>query len=314
MPLKVTGRHYAENLQRCDILFATMRHFGLSALFEDISIVVPGAEAALITRYAAAWSDFPIRIVVEDDFLAVFAEYTKIYQVRPWHRQQIIKLFSVRQATQPFVLVLDPDVIALRPFGIGDIIRNGRAMIQPESRSVHPDWWRASARLLDWPLDLEGEGMSVTPAILNRDICNAMCDRLEAVHNREWYRILLENYAIDWTEYTLYHTTGRCLGLIDQKHFTPAAADLHLLADYQVWVHGDLDPASFNRLFTEGQRGLFTVLQSNLRIDPAIVAALLRPHMPITLGTQPNVPLQPQNRTRELIGAAVRKLMGLSRR
>ena len=86
--------------------------------------------------------------MAEREFLDVFREYNKLYQVRPWHRQQIIKLFCAKLVSTPFFLTLDPDVMALRRFSYTDLIKDGRALLEPEARTVHPDWWRASASLL----------------------------------------------------------------------------------------------------------------------------------------------------------------------
>ena len=38
LPLKITGRHYADNLNRCDLLFCTLRHFGLAPLFAEVLV------------------------------------------------------------------------------------------------------------------------------------------------------------------------------------------------------------------------------------------------------------------------------------
>ena len=89
MALKVKGRHYPDNIGRCDILFSSLRHFGLNALFDEFLIVVPGDEEQHIRRYAKAWSDFPIRWVVEDEYLTLFKKFSSFHQVRPWHRQHL---------------------------------------------------------------------------------------------------------------------------------------------------------------------------------------------------------------------------------
>ena len=136
LPLKISGRHYAENLARCDLLFATLRHFGLTHLYAEILIVVPQDEHALISDHAKAWSDFPIDILAEDNFLNVFREYNKWHQVRPWHRQQIIKLYCAKLVSSPFFMTLDPDVLALRHFTCEDLIQDGRALIEPEARTA----------------------------------------------------------------------------------------------------------------------------------------------------------------------------------
>jgi len=314
LPLKISGRHYSENLNRCDLLFGTMRHFGLVPLLAEVLIIVPGDEREVIAHHAEAWSDFPIRIVAEDGFLDVFRQYAAMHQVRPWHRQQIIKLFSATLVSTPFFLTLDPDVMALRHFGYSDLVQDGRALLEPESRHVHPDWWQASARLLGLEPALDRPGMSVTPAILARSVCVALTERLEAKHGRAWYRVLLENYAINWTEYTLYYLVAESSGLLDQLHRVPADGAPRLLSPYQVWTKADLDRTRLAALYNTPQRDFFCVIQSNAGVGSAEIAALLAPHVPIALRPAVSVAGRRGDRLRELGGAAIRKVIGRLRR
>lgn len=309
LPLKVSGRHYGENLTRCDLLFATMRRFELAGLFAEILIVVPQDEHALICRHAEGWSDFPINIVVEDTFLDVFREYGKWHQVRPWHRQQIIKLYCAKLVSSPFFLTLDPDVMALRGFSYADLIKDGRALMEPEDRSVHAAWWKASAHLLGLTPSLDSPGMSVTPALLARDICLALFDRLEARHCTPWYRVLLENYGIDWTEYTLYYLEAESSGLLGQRHRLPGKDEPRLLAPYRVWCKADLDTAQLGRLFSAPQRDFFSVIQSNAGVAAADIASLLGAVVPIAMRRPEAMPAKPGQRLQEMTGALVRRMM-----
>jgi hypothetical protein len=54
-------------------------------------------------------------VIVEDEHFAAFHRYTRPWQIRPWQRQQIIKLNAPALTAAPFVLTLDPDVVARRP-------------------------------------------------------------------------------------------------------------------------------------------------------------------------------------------------------
>lgn len=314
LPLKISGRHYAENLSCCDLLFGTLRHFGVAAMLGEVIIVVPGNELDIIGRHAEAWSDFPIRLLAEDNFLEVFHQYDKIHQVRPWHRQQIIKLFCARLVANPFFLTLDPDVMALRQFGYGDLIQDGRALMEPEARHVHADWWQASASLLGLDPALDRPGMSVTPALLARDICLELMERLQARHGKEWSRVLLENYAINWTEYTLYYLVAECTGMLEKCHMTPADGDPRLLAQYRVWTRAELDTKQLVALFATPQRDFFTVIQSNAGVSTSEIASLIEPYVPITLKPAEMSAVSHGRTAGELAGAAIRKVIGRLRR
>ena len=139
MALKIKGRHYADNIGRCDILFDSFRRFGLRSLFSEWLIVIPGAEREAIQRYARAWQDFPIRFVVEDEYLEVFKRFSKLHEVRNWHRQQIIKLMCAEFVQNDFFLVLDPDIFAVRPLRHADLIVGGRAIVEADRREWHAE-------------------------------------------------------------------------------------------------------------------------------------------------------------------------------
>ena len=58
LPIKTRGRHYADNIGRCDILFSSLRHFTTPETFERFVLIVPHDEVEAVRGYAKAWSDF----------------------------------------------------------------------------------------------------------------------------------------------------------------------------------------------------------------------------------------------------------------
>src|SRR3954447_25181852 len=149
LPVKVSGRHYGDNLARVDLLFSSLLHFGTSALLDELLVVVRADEADLIGHHLAQWPDLPLRVVVEDEHFPAFRRFNRPWQVRPWQRQQIIKLNAPVFTAADFVLTLDPDVMAVRRIDRESLFPNGRALLEPESREVHRQWWLDSADLLE---------------------------------------------------------------------------------------------------------------------------------------------------------------------
>src|SRR4029079_17700197 len=97
-------------------------------------------------RFCAPWCwRLQVRTVVEADHFPAFRRYTKPWQVRPWQRQQIIKLNAPAVTDAPVVLVLDPDGMAVKPLTRELLLPGGRAVVEAESRSVHRQWWIDSA-------------------------------------------------------------------------------------------------------------------------------------------------------------------------
>ena len=115
LPLKISGRHYEENLARLDLLFSSLMHHAAPGLLDELLIVVRADELDVIRRHLSRWSGLPLRIVVEDEHFPAFRRFTRPWQIRPWQRQQIIKLNAPALTSSPFVLMLDPDVIAVKP-------------------------------------------------------------------------------------------------------------------------------------------------------------------------------------------------------
>ena len=192
-------------------------------------------EVDVVGRHLERWSGLPLRILVEDEHFPAFRRFTRPWQIRPWQRQQIIKLNAPALTTSPFVLTLDPDVIAVKPITRELLLPRGRALLEPEPRSVHPRWWRDSADLLGVDPRLEQPGMNVTPALLSTAVLNEVQRRLEAIGGRPWMEVLLTSYC-DWTEYTLYLLAAEQADAVDRYHLW---AD-----DPQAPAQLQIDPAS----------------------------------------------------------------------
>jgi hypothetical protein len=283
LPLKVSGRHYGDNLARLDVLLSSLLHFAPGQL-DELLIVVRGDEAELIARHLANWRDLPVRMVLEDEHFAAFRRYRRPWQVRPWQRQQVIKLNAPAITDASFVLMLDPDVLILKPITRDLLLPGGRALLEPEPRTVHPQWWRDSADLLDVEPELHRPGMNVTPAVLSAVVLGEVQRRLEEVGGRPWMDILLTSYC-DWTEYTLYLLAAERASLLERAHLwadDPAApAHLHADPDLSVWGASGATRADVDRLLAADDPGLFAVVQSNSGVEATDVAGAVAGRFPL---------------------------------
>jgi hypothetical protein len=313
MALKIRGRHYADNIGRCDILFESFRRFGLRPLLSELLIVIPGSERATIEKHARAWSDFPLRFVIEDEYLEVFKRFSKLHEVRNWHRQQIIKLMCADLVQNDFFLVLDPDVFAVKHVSYDDLVVCGRALVEADRREWHADWWRDSAALLGVEPHLERSGMGVTPALLSRDACRGLTRFISERHQRDWHEVLLSRYMTQWTEYTLYQLYLEHSGRFDEFHVSPAAADLrqrlHSPAPWGVWKRGEYEHFDFAGLFSADNPGLFSVVQSNVGVTPQRIARDLAPYLPVAIQNYERESPSVVERAKELYGAAYRRAL-----
>jgi hypothetical protein len=280
LPLKVRGRHYGDNLARLDLLFSSLVHYAEPGLLDELIVVIRSDERELIERFLGNWSpQLPVRTVVEDDHFPAFRRYTKPWQVRPWQRQQIIKLNAPAFTDAPFVLVLDPDVLAVKPITRDLLLPGGRALLEAEARSVHRQWWIDSAGVLEVDPGLDRRGMGVTPAILSADIIASVQRRISEISGKPWIDTLLTSYC-DWTEYTLYLLEAERSGVLERVHVwaddPSATASLQLSPELSIWHAERASQENIERLFTTDEPGLFAVLQSSTGWPASEVAAAAR--------------------------------------
>lgn len=283
LPLKTRGRHYADNIGRCDILFSSLRHFTTPDTFSRFVIVVPHDEIDEVKSYAKAWSDFPVVVVDESEHFSVFAEFSQRHQIRNWHRQQIIKLYAPALVETEYFLVFDPDCFATHPFTADSLVVDGKAVTHYMPRSTESRYWEASAKLLQQEPFLDRDGIWWTPATLSRTLCLSLHQQLERLHGTEWRRVLLSNYMVDWTEYTLYWLNAEREGLLDQFHVAAQPGQWTLHASESVWFADKMQAWDPAKHFAQGSDGLFAVVQSNTHISPQAVAKVLAPYFPISI-------------------------------
>jgi hypothetical protein len=290
LPLRISGRHYGDNLARVDLLFSSLEHFATPGLLDELIVVARDDEAELIEAHLSQWPELPLRIVVEDDHFPLFRRFTRPWQIRPWQRQQIIKLNAPAFTTTPFVLTLDPDVLAVKQVSRRLLLPGGRAILEPEARSVHARWWRDAADLLAVDPEPERPGMAVTPGLLSTAILREVQRRLEEVGGRPWMEILLTSYC-DWTEYTLYLLAAERAALLGRHHVWAdgPGAPAHLQVDpaLSIWEAATASRANIERLFVSDDPGLFAAVQSNAGLAAEEVAVVAARHFPVRRTSAP---------------------------
>lgn len=313
LPIKTRGRHYADNIGRCDILFSSLRHFTTPETFHRFVLVVPHDEVDEVKGYAKAWADFPIEVVDESLYMGAFAEFSQRHQIRNWHRQQIIKLNAPEWIETEYFLVFDPDCFATHPFTVDTLMIDGKALTHFQPRNREPNFWKSSIKLLGGDPHLERDGIWWTPAILSRTLCLSLHARLQEIHGTDWKRVLLANYAIDWTEYTLYWLNAEQQGLLDQYHARPQPGQRTLHADESVWFANEMKDWDAAHYFAPDADGLFAVVQSNTHIPLEQVVEKLSPHFPIKVQPYERY-FDPKLKSAELYSAVVRRGLKMLRK
>lgn len=288
LPLKAYGRRYRDNPLRARFLLASLAAFAPPDLFAEIFVVVPTRERRQAEALRAQWPSLPLVVLCEEDVLPALRR-PALASSAGWYRQQVIKLAAANLSTTEFFLTLDSDVVLAKPLRSEDIVRDGKALLQPGARDRHPRWWCGSGAVLGIAADLAAPGMAVTPAILSRTVCQRMFEHLEHRHGRAWADVLLQR-SLDhwltrrarnnWSEYSLYYLTAEHFRLLERYHY-PADGHTQLHCRDSVWSKRQFSGWTPQPCFDRAGSGLFFVIQSSARIAPRAIGQQLRAYLPI---------------------------------
>ena len=306
LPLKLSGRHYADNLGRMDILLSSLLHFGGPGLLDAFLVVTPADEVPVVRRYLDGWPEFEVSVIVEEDHFPAFRRYRRPWQVRPWQRQQIIKLAAPDLTTAPFVLTLDPDVVAVQgslatsccPEGARSLNRSpalrtlvvaGVGRCSPRRGGADRSWDRrhpcaAVPRRPPEPPSTDRSGLR--PPLDGHPPDDLR--RLDRVH-----------------PLPPGGPAGRDAGRpprVGRSHGSPA--HLQVRPERSVWSRHEASADAVARLFEKGDPGLFAVIQSNAGMPAADVAAVVATAIPLRRSRTEDHPAGDRHtRTRRPAGA-----------
>lgn len=283
MPLCVRGSYDVDDLSRSEILLKTLTVFAEQELFSRFIVVVPDDEVSMVkARYGNKWDHLNLNVISETELVP---ELNAFEHVRGWRKQQIIKLAAPRIVDTKFYITFDADVICLKPLSYEQLIIDGKAIMQYEQRSLHPKWWRSSARILRMSPEVGDTniGMSVTPAILSTALSLSVTNYLESIEKRNWVYALCSLHnprdpknwrlsrflKIKWTEYSLYYLNAMRERKLEDFHVSagtemvPQKLLVHDSHPFDGWQH--------QRNFSNECPGLFCVVGSKSFIEPQTV-------------------------------------------
>ena len=237
LPLKIDGSYGVEDLGRTDILMASLNAFFKPGTLNTFLVVSPADEVAIVREHLSNWPSLPIEVMAEEKLVP---ELTRFSGIRGWRKQQLVKLASSRVLTAEFCMTFDADVFSTRATTLDDLLPGGRALMQYESRALHPRWWASSARLLSISQSVGDpeRGMSITPAILSKTILDSLTSEL-STPRYSWAEVLCRLHQprhpsnwtparflrSKWTEYSLYYLHAAAIDALDEYHVEGGTED-----------------------------------------------------------------------------------------
>ncbi|RWM26148.1 DUF6492 family protein [Mesorhizobium sp.] len=198
---------YAPDFERCRLLCETMdchvtgvaRHYILVehrdvALFRQLEgsrrTVVD--EQDLLPRWLRAFDD-PLSLFRRRVWLSF-----RTQPLRGWHVQQLRRIAIAAHAQEDVLVFCDSDVAFLKPFDTSAFWRDGKArlfrrdgVLAKDGHDEHCIWSRnaASALGID-PARVSNHDYISTLIAWRRETVNAMCERIEKVHGRDWVSVV----------------------------------------------------------------------------------------------------------------------------
>jgi hypothetical protein len=178
-----------------------------------------------------------------------------------------------------------------KPICAADIVRDGKALLEPEDRAIHSRWWTGSGVILGVTVDLSAPGMAVTPAILSRTICRRLFQHLEDRSQQAWSDLLLQR-SLDnlllkrardnWSEYSLYYLLAEHEKVLFDYHFLPWSEDAtRLHCQPSVWTKAQFAGWDPKYCFDRDTAGLFLIVQSSSTISIELISRQLNPYLPV---------------------------------
>jgi hypothetical protein len=206
-----------------------------------------------------------------------------------WAIQQILKLAAAEHVASQHYVTLDADIVCLRPFGVDDLVINGKAIVGIETAEVYRRLYtdsfaaeearikrrryEAAAAILGYERDQECRGryFSETPCVLDRSGVVELIRYLTSAFQIPWPATLARMSG--WTEYALYFQFLESRGLLDVLHTRRgcnAVLDLETSV-YQLSEHyrerRTYDRQHFMESVRSSKSGPFVAIQSWLPIE-----------------------------------------------
>lgn len=229
----------------------------------QLNIIVPAKHDLIREAVYEHIPSWPVKFVPEETIWRVPGQ-------GGWFYQQVLKLGIAKQIKTDFYLVLDADVVLIRPLRMDDLIVRDHALFQLRDPAVtHPmeqKWAENAARFWGTEASLVP---GVTPAVLSTKVVQNMIKEVGlSVLEKEINRL-----SSPTSEYSLYYFYLQKNNLFSRYHVTGR------LIGPSVWKIEDFMEWSLDEARSDNKP--FVVLQSRTGIAPSLL------HLAFDPGTDP---------------------------
>ena len=265
LPIAVHLERNQLDRQRLQILLYSLQKKEAQKWLKQLYIITPDHQKKLVVKQCKDIDFIKINILGEEELLPEFRRSS----FNNYRKQMLIKIGIAKIVETEFFLTLDSDIICLQKITPEQLIVDGKALLDYEDKNYHHGWWKASAEILSTSIEINSPGMSVTPAILSRTICEYVIKEIEEKYQKNWILALMEmERDLFWTEYTLYFLCAQKRGCLTKYHLDSLDDKNIPLIDlnYTIWFDSEIEKLTkLNQL--PPASGLFAVLQGSSDIS-----------------------------------------------
>lgn len=265
LPIAVHAQRNQLDYQTLQILLYSLRKKEAYKWLEQLYIVTPDSQKESLANLCKNVDFIKIKILGEEE---LFPEFKQCINNRfnNYRKQMLIKIGIAKTIQTEFFFTLDSDIICLQEITPETLIVNGKALMDYQDKSFYHGWWESSAEILSTPVKTNILGMSVTPAILSRTICEYLIEEVENKYQQNWILALMamerQGKYKYWTEYSLYFLCAQKKNCLTKYHLDDLdEKNIPLIdPDYTVWLASEIEKLEkLNQL--PPPSGLFAVLQ-----------------------------------------------------
>lgn len=210
------------DFDRFKLLFRSLEKFSIDPF--KLYLVSPSGESPIYSNKIVPIKDSKL------DPSIVHKKYIK----EGWWKQQIIKLLSFKFCESPYILSLDADCFAVKPFHFSEFLYQKKIKTKIASGGSWDHWYIGSADLLKLDLNFNWKEnrVGVTPFIFSQDILAGLDKYLKSLYGKNYVKNLLDHTKVNhengtiWSEYCLYHIYGMHTGFWQRYHHGDANFNL----------------------------------------------------------------------------------------
>jgi len=185
---------YRPDLELCGELVQSVKKHGPALLEHTLIVPTIDMEAFADLGDARAASDYLPRSFVPAPRNVWINLRRPVPPVRGWILQQVVKLEAAARSSASVVLLVDSDIVFIRPFSIDTYYRNGQARFYRTANAIHAGmrrhilWHQVARKLLGLrPTDsLPLHDYICWPMAWDPEIVRAMLRRVEQATGMRW--------------------------------------------------------------------------------------------------------------------------------